>query len=58
MPYRRERDTMGQTRVPVEAYYGVQTARSMQGFAVGDDTMPFDVIAAWGILARLTDFKP
>jgi fumarate hydratase class II len=52
MPYRTEKDTMGEMKVPMEAYYGAQTARSMQNFAIGVETMPIEVITAFGILKK------
>lgn len=52
MSYRTEKDTMGQMKVPAEAFYGAQTARSMQNFAIGIETMPIEVITAFGILKK------
>ncbi len=52
MPYRTEKDTMGKMKVPLEAYYGAQTARSLQNFAIGIETMPIEVITAFGIVKK------
>ena len=32
--YRIEKDTMGEVRVPVDAYYGAQTQRAVENFPV------------------------
>ena len=34
MDYRIEKDTMGEVRVPVDAYYGAQTARAVENFPI------------------------
>lgn len=52
MTYRTEKDTMGDMKVPAEAYYGAQTARSLKNFAIGIETMPIEVITAFGILKK------
>jgi fumarate hydratase class II len=49
---RTESDSMGTIEVPVDRYYGAQTARSLIHFAVGDDRMPPEVIRAFGILKK------
>ncbi len=49
---RIERDTMGEIEVPSTAYYGAQTARSLIHFAIGDETMPKEVIQAMAILKK------
>ena len=52
--FRIEKDTMGEMKVPNNKYYGCQTARSIENFkiAVGKDTMPIEVIKAFGILKK------
>jgi fumarate hydratase class II len=50
--YRLETDSMGPIRVPVDRYYGAQTARSLTHFAIGGDTMPRAVIRAFGTLKK------
>ena len=52
MEYRIERDTMGEMRVPVDKYYGCQTARSLENFKIGDERMPREMIRALGILKK------
>jgi fumarate hydratase class II len=49
---RTERDSMGKMDVPADRYYGAQTARSLVHFAIGKDTMPPELIRAFGILKR------
>src|SRR5690349_7689860 len=51
-PTRTESDSMGKIEVPADRYYGAQTARSLIHFAVGKDTMPPELIRAFGILKR------
>ena len=34
MDYRIEKDTMGEVRVPIDAYYGAQTARAVENFPI------------------------
>jgi fumarate hydratase class II len=38
--------------VPADRYYGAQTARSLVHFAIGKDTMPPELIRAFGILKK------
>jgi len=52
MPSRTESDSMGQIEVPLDRYYGAQTARSLIHFAIGRDTMPAELIRAFGILKK------
>jgi fumarate hydratase, class II len=51
-PPRRETDSMGAIEVPGDRYYGAQTARSLIHFAIGQDTMPAELIRAFGILKK------
>ncbi len=52
MEYRIETDTMGEMKVPVDRYYGCQTARSLENFKIGDERMPRETIRALGILKK------
>jgi fumarate hydratase class II len=52
MATRIERDTMGEIEVPSTAYYGAQTARSLIHFAIGEERMPHEVIAAMATLKK------
>jgi fumarate hydratase class II len=49
---RTESDSMGKIEVPVDRYYGAQTARSLIHFDIGKDTMPPELIRAFGILKK------
>src|SRR5438876_8113556 len=51
-PTRVESDSMGKIDVPVDRYYGAQTARSLIHFAIGKDIMPPELIRAFGILKK------
>jgi fumarate hydratase class II len=51
-PTRSESDSMGKMGVPADRYYGAQTARSLIHFAIGKDTMPPELIRAFGILKK------
>lgn len=52
MEYRIETDTMGEIQVPTDKYYGAQTARSLMNFKIGGETMPKELIRAFGILKK------
>jgi fumarate hydratase, class II len=52
VPTRTESDSMGRMEVPMDRYYGAQTARSLIHFAIGKDTMPAELIRAFGILKK------
>jgi fumarate hydratase class II len=51
-PHRTESDSMGKIEVPTDRYYGAQTARSLIHFDIGLDTMPPELIHAFGILKK------
>lgn len=47
---RMESDSMGEVAVPADKYWGAQTQRSLNNFAIGDsETMPIQVIHALGL---------
>ena len=54
MQYRIEKDTMGEVQVPVEAYYGAQTQRSIDNFKIAQDInkMPKEIIKAFAYLKK------
>lgn len=54
MEYRIEKDTMGEVHVPVDAYYGAQTQRSIENFKIAQDTnkMPIEIIRAFAYLKK------
>src|ERR1700739_4881196 len=49
---RLETDSMGPIEVPTDVYWGAQTARSLVHFNIGRDTMPPELIRAFGILKK------
>ena len=52
--FRIESDSMGEMKVPADCYWGAQTQRSVENFpiGVGIETMPREIITAFGILKR------
>src|ERR1700750_95906 len=54
MDYRIEKDTMGEVRVPVDAFYGAQTQRSVENFKIAQDInrMPKEIIRAFAYLKK------
>jgi fumarate hydratase, class II len=54
MEYRIEKDTMGEVRVPIDAYYGAQTQRSVENFPIAQDInkMPKEIIRAFAYLKK------
>jgi fumarate hydratase class II len=49
---RMESDSMGKIEVPCDRYYGAQTARSLIHFDIGRETMPPELIRAFGVLKK------
>src|SRR5512141_185453 len=49
---RTESDSMGTIQVPSNVYWGAQTQRSLLHFNIGRDTMPPELIRAFGILKK------
>ncbi len=49
---RTESDSMGSIEVPDHVYWGAQTQRSLHHFAIGRDTMPPELIHAFGTLKK------
>ncbi|CAM4406675.1 MAG: Fumarate hydratase class II [Legionellaceae bacterium] len=52
MNTRIETDSMGKIEVPANHYWGAQTQRSLHHFAIGNDSMPIEVIHAMAILKK------
>lgn len=52
MECRIEKDTMGNIKVPIDAYYGAQTQRSVENFRIAQDInrMPKEIIRAFAYL--------
>ncbi len=66
-PFRTERDSMGEVRLPAKAYYGAQTQRAVENFPIAGRLLPAELIHALGLvkwaaasvnrdLGRLTGF--
>src|SRR5258708_3052606 len=54
MEFRTEKDTMGEVKVPIDAYYGAQTQRSIENFKIAQDInrMPKEIIRAFDYLKK------
>ena len=54
MEYRIEKDTMGEVKVPADAYFGAQTQRSIDNFKIAQDInkMPKEIIKAFAYLKK------
>jgi len=54
MDYRIEKDTLGEVKVPADAYWGAQTERSIENFNIARDTnkMPKEIIRAFAFLKK------
>lgn len=50
--FRTETDSMGQMRVPAQAYYGAQTARAIENFPISDMRFPRGFIRALGLIKK------
>lgn len=51
-PYRLERDSLGEIRVPADAYYGAQTQRAVENFPISGLRVPTRFIWAMGLVKR------
>ena len=49
---RIESDSMGTIEVPAKQYWGAQTQRSLEHFAIGHDLIPLEVIHALAIVKK------
>ena len=52
MEFRIETDSMGEIKVPVNKYYGAQTARSLMNFKIGGERFPAELIRALAIVKK------
>ena len=50
MDYRVEKDSMGEVRVPADAFYGASTQRAVDNFPISGLVMQRDIIWAFGLL--------
>lgn len=52
MEYRTESDSMGEIKVPAEAYWGAQTQRSLENFRIGTEKFTPEIIRAFAVLKK------
>jgi fumarate hydratase class II len=52
MSFRIEKDTMGEVKVPNDKYWGAQTQRSLENFAIGNEKMPIEVVYGFANLKK------
>ena len=48
--YRKEKDTLGEVKIPLNAYYGAQTQRAVDNFQISGVRFPRLFIKAQGII--------
>ena len=48
--FRTERDTLGEVRLPADAYYGPQTQRAVENFPISGRMLPPELIHALGLV--------
>jgi len=48
--FRAERDSMGEVRLPTQAYYGAQTQRAVENFPISGRRLPPELIHALGLV--------
>src|SRR5215831_20361887 len=49
-PFRIEKDSMGEVKVPAQAYYGAQTQRAVENFPISGQPLPKRLIHALGLV--------
>ena len=52
MTTRTESDSMGDIEVPADRYWGAQSQRSLQHFAIGEERMPLAVVHALALIKK------
>ena len=54
MKYRIEKDTIGNVKIPYNVYWGPQTQRSINNFAINKENsrMPLEVIYAYAVIKK------
>ena len=52
MKTRTESDSMGNIEVPADRYWGAQTQRSLQHFAIGEERMPLTVVHGLALIKK------
>src|ERR1700675_4677156 len=48
--FRIEKDSMGEVKVPAQAYYGAQTQRAVENFPISGQSLPKRLIRALGLV--------
>src|SRR2546421_11049717 len=48
--FRIEKDSMGEVKVPAQAYYGAQTQRAVENFPISGQGLPTRLIRALGLV--------
>src|SRR5437667_7691063 len=48
--FRTEKDSMGEMKVPADAYYGAQTGRAVENFPISELRFPRRFISAMGLI--------
>src|SRR5712691_980603 len=48
--FRIEKDSMGEVKVPAQAYYGAQTQRAVENFPISGQPLPTRLIRALGLV--------
>ena len=46
--FRIEKDSMGEVKVPAQAYYGAQTQRAVENFPISGQPLPHRLVRALG----------
>ncbi|MEZ5559107.1 MAG: class II fumarate hydratase [Pseudomonadales bacterium] len=49
---RQEQDSLGTIDVPMDAYWGAQTQRSLENFPIGTEKMPQELIEAYALVKK------
>jgi fumarate hydratase class II len=52
MNVRIAKDTMGEIEIPLDCLWGASTQRALQNFRIGDESMPLELIRAFGFLKK------
>jgi fumarate hydratase, class II len=50
--YRTEQDYLGKKKIPVKAFYGVQTQRALENFPISGITMPLSLVYALAMIKK------
>ena len=48
-PVRVERDVFGEVKIPADRYWGAQTQRALELFAIGEERFPIALVRAFGL---------